>query len=154
MIVNSRQQLTFPSPLGPITLESNGDCLTALSFGDHGGVDNSSLLLEAQKQLNAYFSGLLRTFTLPLFYNGTAFQNRVWTVLGEISYGKTISYRELAQRIDCPKGFQAVGGANSRNPLPILIPCHRVIAHNGGLGGYSGGLDAKRFLLNLEELHT
>ncbi len=154
MLTTSRHQLVIPSPIGPLTLASDDTHLTALRFGDHGGADATPLLLEAQRQLDAYFSGLLHAFTLPLAYQGTAFQNRVWSALCEIPYGTAISYRELSQRVACPKGFQAVGGANSRNPLPILIPCHRVIAHNGGLGGYSGGLAAKTFLLDLEKYHT
>ena len=154
MIAKLHHRLVVPSPIGPLTLESNGPHLTALRFGDHGGEDTTPILQEAKSQLVAYFNGLLHTFTLPLAYKGTAFQNRVWSALCEIPYGATISYRELAQKIDCPKGFQAVGGANSRNPLPILIPCHRVIAHDGGMGGYSGGLISKAFLLDLEKRHT
>ena len=154
MLITPRHRLVISSPIDPLTLESDGTHLTALHFGDLGGSDASPLLLEAQRQLDAYFSGLLYDFTLPLTYQGTPFQNRVWSSLREIPYGATISYRELSQRVDCPKGFQAVGGANGRNPLPILIPCHRVIAHNGGLGGYSGGLAVKTFLLDLEKCRT
>jgi methylated-DNA-[protein]-cysteine S-methyltransferase len=104
----------------------------------------------ARRQLEEYFAGYRQNFDLPLDPGGTDFQRRVWRALLDIPYGKAVSYKELARRVDRPKGFQAVGQANGKNPLPILIPCHRVIAADGTLGGYSGGLDRKRFLLDLE----
>ena len=110
----------------------------------------SPLLHAAREQLAAYFAGRLRRFDLPLAPRGTPFQLRVWRALQDIPYGQTCSYSELAAAISSPRACRAVGQANGRNPLMIVIPCHRVIAAGGGLGGYSGGLDIKRFLLRLE----
>lgn len=140
----------FSSPLGPITVRTQNSSIVSLTFGDLGDHECTHLLLEVEAQLKAYFAGKLNVFDLPLFYTGTEFQNKVWSALREIPYGSTISYRELALKVGSPSAFRAVGNANSKNPLPILIPCHRVIAHDGSLGGYSGGLDYKRFLLSLE----
>ena len=101
-------------------------------------------------QLDSYFAGHLRSFDLPLNPQGTAFQRKVWAALLEIPYGETISYLELARRIGNPKSVRAVGLANGRNPLPIVVPCHRVVGSNGALVGYAGGLPIKRALLALE----
>jgi len=101
-------------------------------------------------QLDQYFSGKRQSFDLPLSPKGTEFQQSVWKQLREISYGQTISYSQLAKAIGRPKACRAVGSANGKNPIPIIIPCHRVIASNGGLGGYSSGLDIKQQLLTLE----
>ena len=144
------EQAVFPSPLGPLTVFAEGNTLTALVFGDYGGWDDTPLFRETGRQLEEYFAGMRRSFSLPLDPAGTEFQLRVWRALCGIPYGTTVSYKELARRVDSPKGFQAVGQANGRNPLPILIPCHRVIAAGGGLGGYSGGVERKRLLLELE----
>ena len=144
------EQTVIPSPMGPLTLFAENNRLTALVFGDFGGYDHLPLFEMARRQLEEYFAGVRQNFDLPLDPGGTDFQRRVWRALLDIPYGKAISYRELAQQVDRPKGFQAVGQANGKNPLPILIPCHRVIAADGTLGGYSGGLDRKRFLLDLE----
>ena len=144
------QQAVIQSPMGPLTLFAEDGYLTALVFGDYGGYDHLSLFEEARRQLEEYFAGYRQNFDLPLDPGGTDFQRRVWRALTEIPYGKAISYRDLAQRAACPKGFRAVGQANGKNPLPILIPCHRVIGADGGLGGYSAGLERKRFLLDLE----
>lgn len=140
----------FPSPLGPITVRTNSSSIVSLSFGDLGDRHQNELLQEAERQLLAYFSGKLSVFQLPLHFVGTAFQTQVWFALKSIPYGTTLSYRELAEIIGSPKAFRAVGNANGKNPLPILIPCHRVITHNGSLGGYSGGLERKHVLLSLE----
>lgn len=142
---------TMISPLGPLTLVEENGALCALRFADEGGEDETPVLCRAQEELEGYFQRKRSRFTLPLAPKGTAFQLRVWKALEEIPYGETISYRELARRADCPKGFQAVGQANGRNPLPIVIPCHRVIAADGSLGGYSGGLARKQALLDLEK---
>ena len=112
--------------------------------------DDLPLFREAKRQLEEYFAGQRHTFSLPMAPDGTEFQCRVWQVLQDIPYGTAISYRELADRVGSPRAFQAVGQANGRNPLPILIPCHRVIASNGTLGGYSGGVERKRYLLQRE----
>ena len=110
-----------------------------------------SLLLTAIDQLDEYIDGRRDTFDLPLDLSlGTSFQQQVWQALQEIKHGETISYATLAQRVGNPKGFRAVANANSKNPFSIVVPCHRVIASDGKLGGYTGGLDKKEYLLALE----
>lgn len=109
------------------------------------------LIVAAKVQLTEYFKGQRKTFDLPLDPEGTAFQKRAWNVLRTIPYGKTISYSEEAKRMKNPLAVRAVGSANGKNPLPIIVPCHRVVAKNGTLGGYSGGLSCKQFLLKLEQ---
>lgn len=138
------------SPVGPLTIEGDETAITALHFGDLGSAGTAPLLREAQKQLEEYFRQQRRTFTLPLRFQGTPFQGRVWAALAEIPWGQTIPYRQLAELAGSPKGFRAAGNANGKNPLPILLPCHRVIAADGSLGGYSGGLAIKSALLALE----
>jgi len=108
------------------------------------------LLRKAARELSEYFAGRQKTFDLPLAPEGTAFQKRVWEALGAIPYGRTCSYGDIAAAIGSPRAGRAVGGANHRNPLPILIPCHRVVGADGSLTGYGGGLDVKRALLGLE----
>ncbi len=110
-----------------------------------------ALLIETISQLKDYAAGKRKTLDLPLdFSMGTEFQQRVWQALQGIEYGKTISYATLAQRVNSPKGFRAVAQANGKNPFSIIVPCHRVIASDGKLGGYTGGLDKKEYLLALE----
>jgi methylated-DNA-[protein]-cysteine S-methyltransferase len=116
---------------------------------EHWRKDNAPFA-EAIRQLRAYFQGELKNFDLPLSPEGTEFQLRVWKNLCEIPYGETISYGQLAQRIGNPKASRAVGLANGSNPIPIIIPCHRVIGSNGSLTGYGGGLSNKKMLLALE----
>lgn len=144
------EQAVYDSPLGPLTLFAEEGSLVALVYGDYGGYDDLPLFREAVRQLEEYFSGQRQTFDLPLNPDGTDFQRKIWKLLSQIPYGTAISYRDLAVRAGAPRAFQAVGQANGRNPLPILIPCHRVIAANGTLGGYSGGVERKQFLLELE----
>jgi methylated-DNA-[protein]-cysteine S-methyltransferase len=112
--------------------------------------DSDSLLVEAASQLRAYFEGSLREFHLPLEMDGTEFQVHVWKLLCEIPYGETRSYRELARALGKPQAVRAVGAANGANPLPIVVPCHRVIGADGSLTGYGGGLALKKRLLELE----
>jgi len=111
---------------------------------------SDSLLDEARRQLVAYFAGQLRVFDLPLAPNGTDFQRRVWSALREIPFGATISYAELARRVSNGAAVRAVGAANGRNPIPIIVPCHRVIGSNGSLTGFGGGLPRKQWLLRHE----
>lgn len=108
------------------------------------------ILDDAVQQLEDYFAGRLRSFDVPLDVDGTPFQRRVWKELLRIPFGKTVSYRDIARRIGKPAAVRAVGGANGRNPVCIIVPCHRVVAADGGIGGYSGGLEMKRRLLALE----
>lgn len=117
-------------------------------------INQTELIKEAFAQLNAYLLGTLTEFTLPLSPQGSVFQQSVWQSLCKIPYGKTVSYKEIALMINKPKAAQAVGQANSKNPIPIFIPCHRVIGINGKLVGYSGGLAIKKQLLALESKRT
>lgn len=125
-----------------------------LGFGEPAipaGADGpSSLLAEAARQLAEYFSGVRREFDLPLDLEGTEFQQRVWKAVSGIPYGHTRTYAQIAGSIGSPKASRAVGAANGANPVAILVPCHRVVASGGRLGGYGGGLDMKRRLLALE----
>lgn len=110
----------------------------------------TALLREARKQLAAYFAGRLRTFDLPIAPRGTTFQRRVWHALRDIPYGDTRSYADVARHLGKPTATRAVGAANGRNPVPIVVPCHRVLGSDGSLTGFGGGIDTKRFLLRLE----
>ena len=111
---------------------------------------NNAILDATRVQLDEYFAGARRDFDLPLAPQGTAFQKDVWQTLATIPYGETISYAQLAQRVGKPTAMRAVGAANGRNPLPIVLPCHRVIGADGSLTGFGGGLPTKQFLLELE----
>ena len=144
--------MTIQSPVGPLTLTAAETALTGISFGNAGeGTDASSPVLEqAARELAAYFAGTLRDFTVPLAPEGTAFQKRVWAELRKIPYGETASYKDVALRLGKPGGAVAVGQANSKNPIPIIIPCHRVIGASGKLVGYTGGMHIKRTLLTVE----
>lgn len=117
-------------------------------------LQTTELLSMATIQLDEYFQGKRTTFSLPFKLTGTLFQLAVWKELQNIPYGKTTSYKEIAQKINKPKAYRAVGMANNKNPLPIIIPCHRVIGSNGKLIGYAGGLKLKNYLLELEKSHT
>lgn len=117
-------------------------------------LQTTGLLSMATIQLDEYFQGKRTTFSLPFKLTGTPFQLAVWKELQNIPYGQTTSYKEIAQKINKPKAYRAVGMANNKNPLPIIIPCHRVIGSNGKLIGYAGGLKLKNYLLELEKSHT
>lgn len=148
--------LQMPSPVGPLTLVTDGDSLTHVTFDDEpaerGAADcDDPLLEEGRRQLTAYFAGRLRSFDLPLAPRGTDFQHRVWQQLRLIAFGTTTSYGDIAARLGMPPGAsRAVGLANGANPIAIVVPCHRVIGSDGTLVGYAGGLHRKRFLLSLE----
>lgn len=115
-----------------------------------GAPDDESLLKELKRQLDAYFSGTLREFAIPMQPMGTPFQRRVWKALMQIPYGTTVTYKDMAKAIGLPRGVRAVATAVGANPLSLIIPCHRVIGSDGSLTGYAGGLEAKDFLLRLE----
>ena len=145
------------SPIGMLTLTSNGNALTHLLItrenehvGEQVPPEADSVLAAAREQLDAYFDMRLTHFDLPLEPRGTDFQRRVWDSLRAIPFGETISYAELARRIDKPKAVRAVGAANGRNPLMIIVPCHRVIGADGSLTRFGGGIDRKRWLLDHE----
>lgn len=150
----------IPSPVGPLLLAADEAGLRLIEFdsprhpvsrdSDWQRADDDALLREAAAQLGDYFAGKRRTFDLPLAPQGTDFQLDVWQALRAIPYGETISYAQLATRIGKPSAMRAVGAANGRNPLPIVVPCHRVIGADGTLTGFGGGLPTKHFLLKLE----
>lgn len=147
------------SPVGPLLIASTGDGLSLIEFcepwhpakrDDGWREGDNGVLLETRSQLREYFAGTRRDFDLPLAPHGTPFQCEVWRTLASIPYGATITYAELACRIGRPTATRAVGAANGRNPLPIVLPCHRVIGSDGSLTGFGGGLPTKEFLLSLE----
>jgi methylated-DNA-[protein]-cysteine S-methyltransferase len=147
--------MPLDTPIGRIFLEADGDVLIGLRLpnaprrGHPAGDDVSPILKETATQLEEYFAGERTEFDLRMELDGTPFQKDVWAELARIPYGETISYGELARRVGRPKGPRAVGQANGRNPIAIIVPCHRVLASNG-IGGYGGGLPCKRALLALE----
>lgn len=147
------------SPIGELVIAGDGEALRFVHFQTgrmaarpepEWEQADSAVIRETVRQLDAYFARKLRAFDLPLGPQGTDFQKRVWRELEEIGYGETISYGELARRIGNPAASRAVGLANGRNPIPIIIPCHRVIGSSGKLTGYGGGLPVKESLLALE----
>jgi len=145
----------LPSPVGELTICANDDAITAVAFpGDIATPDNepqpNELVRRAMDQLQDYFSGQRKGFDLPLNPAGTAFQQSVWQALLTVPYGRTASYGEIAAAIGNAKASRAVGLANGRNPIAIVVPCHRIIGRNGSLTGYGGGLDRKRWLLTHE----
>jgi methylated-DNA-[protein]-cysteine S-methyltransferase len=141
----------YDSPVGPLTLVASDRGLFALEFGRHPrGVESPPQLAPYVAELSEYFAGRRREFTQPLDLRGTEFQLRCWRELLRIPYGQTRSYADLAHAVGSPRGFRAVGHANGRNPIAIIVPCHRVISSDGTLGGYGGGLRVKEELLRLE----
>ncbi|HKI91726.1 MAG TPA: methylated-DNA--[protein]-cysteine S-methyltransferase [Gaiellaceae bacterium] len=144
---------TLDTPIGELLLVGDGRAVHEIRFA---GEDASRLqrdaatFADARAQLAEYFAGRRTGFDLPLAPAGTPFQRRVWEELGRIPYGETISYAELARRIGRPTAVRAVGHANGRNPIPVVVPCHRVVGSDGTLTGYGGGLERKRLLLELE----
>lgn len=142
----------FSTPAGWIKLTEDQGFLVKLELldGRIEGSQDSVLLDEAEKQLSAYFKGERQSFDLPLKFHGTDFQEKVWKVLQTIPYGQTRSYKQVAEAIGNEKASRAVGGANNKNPLPILVPCHRVVGSNGAMVGYGLGLPVKKQLLALE----
>jgi methylated-DNA-[protein]-cysteine S-methyltransferase len=147
-----------PSPIGELLLTSDGEALTGVSMMPAGGwlagaatgQRDDVLLRPAREQMRAYFAGELCDFDLSLSPSGTEFQRRVWRALMTISYGDTASYAQIARVIGQPTAMRAVGAANGRNPLAIIVPCHRIIGKDGTLTGYGGGLDRKQWLLGHE----
>ncbi len=150
----STQSLQISSPVGGIKIMAQGEYLTGISFlknsPDKESKSGSSTLNKARQQLREYFNGERKSFDLELEPHGSEFECQVWNVLKKINYGSTITYAELAGRLGDPNKVRAVGRANGQNPLPIVIPCHRVIGANNKLTGYSGGIERKRWLLQHE----
>lgn len=156
-------RLLLHSPLGPLTVAATAEALVRIDFGrtDPAAPTDpeayattapraAALLRRAARELEEYFAGERRDFTLPLAPAGTPFQQRVWRALEAIPYGETRTYAQIAAAVGNPRAVRAVGGANHRNPLPVVIPCHRVIGADGSLTGYAGGLERKTLLLGLE----
>lgn len=146
-------KLSFSCVLGDISLYSDGKSLIKLDFAKDKQKDmECKVLLQAAKELELYFSKKLQKFSIPLATQGSVFEQKVYQALCKIPYGKTATYKEIAEQIGHRNAFRAVGNANAKNDIPIFIPCHRVLASNG-LGGYSGGLHIKKFLLKLENIN-
>ncbi len=160
-------RVQMKTPIGVLTIESNEEAVTHIALpaegGDRKGTANGrrspaqsdagplpAPLAVAVAQLEEYFAGRRRQFDIPLELCGTDFQKSVWLELAHIPYGETVSYGELALMVGRPQAYRAVGQANGANPVPIVLPCHRVVASGGGIGGYGGGLPMKRKLLALE----
>ena len=143
-----------PSPVGDLLLTSDGVALTGLYLNGAtppaGAVEDAARFGEVIAELAAYFAGDLTAFTVPVAPRGTPFQERVWAALPSIPHGTTISYGEQARRLGVPNASRAVGAANGRNPVSIVVPCHRVIGGNGALTGYGGGIERKKWLLDFE----
>lgn len=150
------------SPVGPLLLVGDDEELTMISFSRgkksrHVRPEwqrRDSAFGQARRELEEYFAGRRREFTVPVRPRGTPFQLAVWSALRTIPYGSTRSYRDIAEQIGRAKATRAVGMANGSNPLPIVVPCHRVIGANGSLTGFGGGIETKRFLLELERSHS
>jgi methylated-DNA-[protein]-cysteine S-methyltransferase len=151
--IHEMHSAVVDTPIGPVGLVASDTALHAVLF-DGGRVraeGGSPVLDEAARQLEAYFAGDLLAFDLPLELHGTAFQRQCWLALATIPYGRTVSYGEQARRLGLgPDAARAVGAANGRNPLPIVLPCHRVLGADGSLTGFGGGLHVKRYLLEHE----
>jgi methylated-DNA-[protein]-cysteine S-methyltransferase len=158
----AREHVTIGSPIGPLTLVAAGDCLAGLYMEAHRhlpgpaafgapGDPAAAPFAAAAAQLAAYFTGELTSFDLPLEPSGTPFQESVWRALRAIPYGQTVSYGALAAGLGAPRASRAVGLANGKNPISIVVPCHRVVGTDGSLTGYGGGVARKRFLLDLEQ---
>jgi methylated-DNA-[protein]-cysteine S-methyltransferase len=150
------------TPIGELLLAGDNDGLSMIGFPkgsmrrepEPDWIFNEKQLAEARRQLREYFAGERREFDLPVQLSGTEFQVSVLRALQQIPYGETVSYGEIARRIGRPRAVRAVGAANGRNPLPIVVPCHRVIGSTGDLTGFGGGLDTKEALLRLEAEHS
>ena len=154
--------LIHDSPVGSLTLASDEGKLVGCYFANHkfatqhqadhvnGARVRDAVLDRAREELDEFFAGRLKTFTVAVDPRGTEFQRRVWKALRTIPFGKTMSYGHIAKQIGAPAAMRAVGAANGQNPICIIIPCHRVVGANGSLTGFGGGLDRKRFLLGLE----
>ena len=136
---------------GRIGIAEEDGAITHLIFSERDWtVEETDLIKETKRQLDEYFAGKRKEFDIPTRLEGTEFQKRVWEELRKIPYGKTVTYKDIAEAVGCPKGYRAVGLANNRKHISIIYPCHRVIGSNGSLTGYGGGLDVKEKLLELE----
>jgi methylated-DNA-[protein]-cysteine S-methyltransferase len=155
-------QYEMPSSVGPVYLVASAKGLQGIFWQKQQvpsvesldpGRPEDKIITKAVKQLKEYFSGQRKEFDIILNFTGTVFQNRVWKALAQIPFGKTVAYKDIAKKIKNPKAVRAVGTANGKNPFCIIVPCHRVIAADGSIGGYGGGIPIKRRLLEIEQGH-
>lgn len=144
--------IVIETPVGPIAVFCEDTFITAIKFGDYGSSGDAEILMEAKKEIEEYFEGKRRSFTLPLKLEGTDYQKKVWNVALKIPYGETRTYQWISELAGGSP--RSAGRALAANPVPIIIPCHRVIKKNGKPGGYSSGTRIKRFLLEHERLHS
>ena len=146
----------YESPRGKIKIEAEGESIIGVSFSmESSEWDENEAVIQCKNQLQEYFEGKRKEFDLNIkFIKGTEFQISVWKALSNISYGEKITYKSIAEKINNPKAVRAVGGANNKNPIAIIIPCHRVVGSNGKMVGYAGGIDKKEYLLKLEERNS
>jgi len=153
------QVFYYDTPVGKIGIAEEEGAVVRLLFPHekaepHYVEKETPLLKKAAKQVAEYFAGKRKVFDLPLKLKGTDFQVSCWNALLTVPYGKTVSYQHIAEKVGSPKGFRAVGGANHNNPIPLIVPCHRIIGKDGSLVGFGGGLPLKRYLLDLERDHA
>ena len=142
------------TPVGRLCIGEKDGCITRVTWNHlpkEYVLEETELIRRCKVQLEEYFAGERKTFDLPLAPMGTAFQKKVWNALTKIPYGELRTYKDIALAADCPKGFRAVGMANNKNPIAILVPCHRVVGSDGKLVGYASGVENKTFLLKLEQ---
>lgn len=157
-----RNSLLIDTPLGRMTLTAGPQAVTEVRFGEAvplgsvlcTGEEAPDLLRQTAREIGEYFAGRRRRFTVPLAPLGSEFQKKVWKALQTIGYGETRTYKEIALQIGHDLSYRAVGMANNRNPIALLIPCHRVIGYDGSLTGYAGGLEIKAWLLDFEKMHV
>lgn len=146
----------FKTPIGWISITEEDEKISGIGIGEPAVcffMAETKLISDAKKQLNEYFAGKRKAFDLPVALSGTDFQMSVWEKLSEIPYGETRTYKQVAEMIGSASSYRAVGSAAGKNPVPIIVPCHRVIASGGSMSGYALGADAKKFLIELESAH-
>ncbi len=148
-------KFNFTVEIGEMWIEVERGKIVGIGFGEveeeRGDKESIGMVMQAKKELDEYFEGKRQKFDLPIEFSGSEFQKKVWQVIRQIPYGQTMSYGEIAREINCKGGMRAVGQACGRNPVGLMVPCHRVVRSNGMLGGYSGELWRKEFLLKLEK---
>ena len=143
---------SYQTPMGEIFIVEEDDFIVKIKYKEVNGIEKreTQLIKNTYHQLTEYFNGKRKVFDIPIKLSGTIFQQKVWSALQTIPYGEVWSYKHLAEVVDCPKGCRAVGMANNRNPVSIIVPCHRVVGINGDMVGYATGIDIKRWLLDIE----
>ncbi len=146
----------YNTPIGIISIIDDGECIIKIDFGktefEDMNINETELIMRTYKQLKEYFDGIRKEFDIPIKMEGTDFQKKVWNALKRIPYGETRSYKDIAVMVGNEKASRAVGMANNKNPIPIIVPCHRVIGADGKMVGYGGGLDIKVKLLDIEKI--